>query len=1098
MSEEAKASIEGLRRRIRAHDVAYYVEAAPTVSDAEYDGLLHELKRLEAAHPEYASDDSPTTRVGAPVSGGLRRVAHPERMYSLDNAFGVEDVADFDERLRKLLSASDPLEYIVEPKVDGVSLEVHYVAGRLTLALTRGDGAIGEDVTASARTMRSLPLTLPEPLDIVVRGEVYIEGAALERVNVLRAAQGEALFANPRNAAAGSLRLLDPAEVAARPLRYLAYECLQPIAPSQSETLERLAALGLPVQPWVRRCHGYEEIGAAITALDETRAELPYETDGAVIKLNARALRQIAGATSRAPRWAIAFKYTAEQAYTTVRSIACDVGRTGALTPLAHLSPIPLSGTVVSRATLHNYKLLAERDIRPGDRVLVEKAGEIIPHILGVDLAARPPESQPVEEPTTCPACGSVPERAGDAVVLRCVNRACPGRLKALLWYVGRRGALDLEGLGRVLAEKLVDLGFVTKLDDLFFLAQHRDALVALEGLGALSVDRLLASIERAKADRSFEDALAALGIPHVGKVVATRIASALPNMQALADTEPDRLEVTLAEVHGVGPKIAQAVAHFMADEGHREVVRTLARLGIGAQRAPTVALSGPLAGLTFCVTGTLSESRKVVHERIVQAGGLIHDRVRRDTTYLVCGEGVGARKRESALSLGTKLLDEAGLRQLLAGDTVLGDTAPGDTVSGNTVPGETLTADSVMKAAVTADAVTTNTLTTNTLTTNAVTSDTVTEDAATEDLAPGDAATEDEPSLANTGGLLTASIALACGGLATLLVPAQLYAEDVAGTGLDSLGSRGGIYALVAVSLGFVLLTSFAKTSILLSLLRSAFGLAGIPSATLVTALALLLTVIAMRPLLGATIEQLEPKPEAASSTGNNATESVLERWQAFWRLNAHADKQAFAAELRTNLRAKTAASARDAAAQAPDGAAADRPDAGRPAAVRRDTGPQGAPPSASPAEAPLSDAKARSGLATNDAAPWRFSVRSPEFRQRAEASGRPNASGALNAPVAAAAVKGPLSGYLALFDGIWPDALAFILTELDEALRLGIWLLLPFLLLDISAALLVALLGWQGLTLATVTLPLKLLLFISVNGFTRLFDALIRGYTF
>ncbi len=1033
MSEEAKASIEELRRRIRAHDVAYYVEAAPSVSNAEYDGLLHELKVLEAAYPMYASDDSPTMRVGAPVSGGLRRVAHPERMYSLDNAFGVEDVADFDERLRKLLSVSGALEYIVEPKVDGVSLEVHYVAGRLSLALTRGDGAIGEDVTASARTMRSLPLTLPETLDIVVRGEVYIERTALERVNVRRAEQGEALFANPRNAAAGSLRLLDPAEVAERPLRFLAYECLQPIARSQSETLERLAVLGLPVQPWVRRCRGYEEIAAAITALDGIRAELPYETDGAVIKLDVRALRQVAGATSRAPRWAIAFKYTAEQGYTTVRSIACDVGRTGALTPLAHLSPIPLSGTVVSRATLHNYKLLAERDIRPGDRVLVEKAGEIIPHILGVDLAARPPESQPVKEPTTCPACGSVPERAGDAVVLRCLNRACPGRLKALLWYVGRRGALDLEGLGRVLAEKLVDLGFVTKLDDLFFLAQHRDALVALEGLGALSVDRLLASIERAKADRPFEDALAALGIPHVGKVAATRIASALPNMQALADTEPERLEVSLAEVHGVGPKIAQAVAHFMADEGHREVVRTLARLGIGAQRAATGGLSGALSGLTFCVTGTLSESRKVVHERIVQAGGMIHDRVRRDTTYLVCGEGVGARKRESALSLGTKLLDEAGLRQLLAGETVPSDTQPNGTV-------------------------------------------------------PADNVTEDEPPLASTGGLLTASLALACGGLATLLMPAQLYAEDVAGTGLDSLGSRGGIYALVAVSLGFVLLTSFAKTSILLSLLRSAFGLAGVPSATLVTALALLLTVIAMRPLLGATIEQLEPRPEAASSTRDNATESVLERWQAFWRLNAQPDKQAFAAELRTNLRAKAATRARDAAAQVPGGTAVDRPDADRP-----DAGPQ-----AKPAEAPPAGAEARSELAANDAAPWRFSARTPEFAQRAEASSRTHASEAPNAPFAAAAVKGPLSGYLALFDGIWPDALAFILTELDEALRLGIWLLLPFLLLDISAALLVALLGWQGLTLATVTLPLKLLLFVSVNGFTRLFDALIRGYTF
>ncbi|MDB4973577.1 MAG: ligase [Myxococcaceae bacterium] len=664
---QARARHEALSRELEQHLHAYHVLDAPTISDAEYDRLFRELLALEAAHPALVTPHSPTQRVGSAPLGTLPKVKRAVRMYSLDNAYDEADLRAFDERVRSGLGAEEDVRYVAEPKLDGASIEVVYEGGRLMLASTRGDGETGEDVTANIRTIRSLPLTIAHQPRLTLRGEVVIRREDLAQVNELRASRGEELFANPRNAAAGSLRLIDPKLTAERPLRVLFYDTVEPLAAAHHVTLERLAELGLPTHGRQRVCRGIDEVLAFIAEFEQARFGLPYDTDGVVIKLDELAERKNLGATTRFPRWATAYKFAAERKETVVLSIYAELGRTGNMTPVAELVPIKLSGTTVARASLHNLDYIAAKDVRVGDTVSVEKAGEIIPQVIAVNVALRPPNTESWRPPTVCPACATQLKRVEGEAALRCPNSACPGRLKAAVFYFTRRSGMDVDGLGRALIEQLVDASLLTSLADVFALKEHRAAILSLERVGEKSVDNLLASIERARTGRSFDRLLTALGIPLVGTVAARLVAERYGNLATLLQRDPPAVEADLGEIAGIGPKIASSVAAYVADPSQRATLERLLTLGVEAETVRVEKVSGPLTGSSFCVTGTLSEPREAIHAEILARGGEVHTAVKKGTTYLVAGDKVGKAKLEAAEKKGAQVIDEAKLRELLA-----------------------------------------------------------------------------------------------------------------------------------------------------------------------------------------------------------------------------------------------------------------------------------------------------------------------------------------------------------------------------------------------------------------------------------------------
>lgn len=663
----ARARHAALVAEINEHDHRYYVLDAPSIEDRDYDRLFRELRALEAEHPELCSPSSPTQRVGAAPRDGFVKVEHTQRMYSLDNAYAEGELNDFDRRIREGLRDDEVVRYVCEPKIDGASLEVIYRGGRLELAATRGDGAVGEDVTANVRTIRGLPLTIADTRELTLRGEVLIHRAELEAVNVKKRAAGDEPFANPRNAAAGSLRLLDPRLSAERPLRVLFYDLVERHFPTHAAMLEGLAEMGLPTHRRQKVCASLAEVLAYIQAFDAERRTLPYDTDGVVIKLDDLGQRDRLGFTARFPRWAIAYKYQAERAQTMVRSIVADVGRTGALTPVAELDPVQLSGTVVSRASLHNADYVRTKDVRVGDAVTIEKAGEIIPQVVEVNLALRPPSATPWEPPSSCPVCGTEAVQTEGEVALRCPNERCPGRLKAALFHFTRRGAMDVDGVGWVLVEQLVDTGLVRDLADLFALPSKRDALVALPRMAEKSADNVIAAVEEARTSRTLERLLVALGIPHVGTVAARAIAQRIGDLRAFVALDAEGARKALADLHGIGPKIADAVVDYIEDEGARLVLRKLVELGVTAEQPPAEApVEGPLSGRSFCVTGVLSQPREQIHEAIRKAGGEVHDRVKKGTTYLVAGAKVGQTKLDAARKHGAEVIDETKLAELL------------------------------------------------------------------------------------------------------------------------------------------------------------------------------------------------------------------------------------------------------------------------------------------------------------------------------------------------------------------------------------------------------------------------------------------------
>jgi len=650
------------------HDHRYYVLDDPEISDRDYDALYAELRALEAAHPELMTPDSPTQRVGAAPRADMKTVPHVVPMTSLDNTYGTDDLAEFVRRVMEGLPASAKPEFCVEPKLDGASIEILYRDGRLVSGSTRGDGLTGEDVTMNLRTMRSLPLTIDYQGPLTLRAEVVIYRRDLERINQERAQTGEPPFANPRNAASGSLRMLDPRVVARRGLRAFVWQVVEgkELAGSHSGALKRIGELGLPTHGKERLCTTETELFEAIAELDGGRRSFPYETDGAVIKVDDFTQQAILGTTAKFPRWAIAYKFGAEQATTRVNDIIVGVGRTGTLTPVAVLEPVQLSGTVVSRASLHNEQIIGQLDVRIGDRVMIEKAGEIIPQVVSVEHTARSGGEKPFAMPTHCPVCQTEVVRVPGEVAVRCPNPRCPEQVKGAIFHFSRRFAMDVDRLGEALIEQLVNASAVKDVADLYRL--DATTLESLERMGKKSAENVLKSITTSK-ERTLDRLLTGLGIEHVGQVAARQLAESVGSLGALLALDEAALVERVSAIAGFGPKLVESVRAYLGDPQSRELLERLAQFEVSRPMPVAApAAEGSLTGSSFCVTGVLSRRREDVHADIRAHGGEIHDKIKQGTTYLVTGEKVGKSKLDAAKKFGTKILTEAELAALLAG----------------------------------------------------------------------------------------------------------------------------------------------------------------------------------------------------------------------------------------------------------------------------------------------------------------------------------------------------------------------------------------------------------------------------------------------
>ncbi|MEN8182788.1 MAG: NAD-dependent DNA ligase LigA [Myxococcota bacterium] len=657
--------IEELGRHLRL----YHVEDAPEISDAAYDELFRELLDLERAHPELRRDDSPSQRIGAPPAEGFAPVRHDVPMLSLDNAMSRDELVGFDERVRRVLASDEPIEYLGEAKLDGAAIELVYREGQLEVGSTRGDGRVGEDVTANLRQVLSIPLRLspgarPVPERLSVRGEVVLPIRAFERLNRQREGRGLEPFANPRNAAAGSLRQLHDIDVARlRSLAFYAYAVARAPAgvTTQLETLELLGSWGLPVNPERQLCQDPTRAAAFHDALAARREKLPIEIDGTVFKVNRLDLQTELGALARAPRWAIAFKFPPQRRETRIEAIGVNVGRTGALTPVAKLRPVRVGGVTVSNASLHNEDEVARKDVRVGDTVVVQRAGDVIPQIVEVVRARRPAGTESYRMPRHCPVCGARAVRLEGEATTRCPNLDCPAQLKNNLLHVAGRGALDVDGLGEKLVDQLVDQGLVKQLSDVFEL--RAEQLEALERMGPRSAGNLVAALARAR-ETTLPRFLVALGIRHVGATVAEVLASRFGDLPPLLAASREEIEA----VEGVGPIIAESVESFFADERNRAEVERLRALGVVWKKAPPgPALGeGPLAGKSFVLTGTLPGlTREQAKERIERAGGRVTSSVSKKTDYLLSGESPGSKLRR-AEELGVAVIDEAELLRLV------------------------------------------------------------------------------------------------------------------------------------------------------------------------------------------------------------------------------------------------------------------------------------------------------------------------------------------------------------------------------------------------------------------------------------------------
>lgn len=671
MTESVEKRIQKLREEINKHDYYYYVLAQPLISDEEYDKLYKELEKLEAENPHLITPDSPTQRVGKDLTKEFKPVNHLVPMLSLANTYDEQDVYDFDRRVREGLPEGEKVEYVVEYKIDGASVSLRYTDGKLFTAATRGDGTVGEEITNNVKTIRAVPLKIKKPAgtkyklnDFEVRGEIYMNIADFEELNRRQAEKGEKLFANPRNSAAGTLKLQNPQIVASRKLNIFLYQLisLEDQFESQSENLELLKQMGFRVNPDYKVCKSIEEVLEVCKEFEAKRDLLEYEIDGAVIKVNSIRQQNILGSIAKSPRWAVAYKFKAKQAFTYVRDIVWQVGRTGAVTPVAELEPVKLAGSTISRATLHNYDEIKRKDIRIGDKVVIEKGGDVIPKVVAVITEERKKGSKPTLPPEKCPVCKSKLYKPEDEVALYCENPECPAQIKGRLIHFASRGAMDIEGLGEALIDLFVEKGFLKTFSDIYELKNHRDELIQIERLGEKSVDNLLNAIEKSKS-QPFEKVLFALGIRYVGAGVAQKLAEHFGSIDALIQADEDEI----LSVYEIGPSISRSVKQFFSDKHNLKLIEKLKKAGLrfsSEQKKPVK--DNFFKDKTFVLTGTLSSfSRDEAAARIKKLGGRTASAVSKNTDYVIAGEKAGS-KLDKAKSLGVKIMNEDEFLKLL------------------------------------------------------------------------------------------------------------------------------------------------------------------------------------------------------------------------------------------------------------------------------------------------------------------------------------------------------------------------------------------------------------------------------------------------
>ena len=655
MSDPAQSQIERLVHELNEHSYRYYVLGAPTISDQKFDRLLDELEELESGHPDLVLPDSPNRRIGSDLSRSFPTVRHVVSMLSLDNTYSEEELVEFDARLRRELPGED-LVYLVELKVDGVALSLTYENGLLVRGVTRGDGLQGEEITPNVRTIRSIPLRLREPVErCQIRGEVYLTRQNFEAINHQREQREEPLFANPRNTAAGSLKLQDPRLVAERGLSFFAYGLLTPgrVYDRHSESLNRLEGLGFSVNPERRQCNSIEEIVGYWRTWDRNRESLSYEIDGIVVKVDSLTQQDKLGATAKSPRWAFAYKFPARRVRTQLLKIALQVGRTGVVTPVAELEPVLLAGSTVSRATLHNAEELQRKDIRQGDTVILEKGGDVIPKVVSVVEADRPPDAQPFVFPKTCPVCNDDLVKDESEVAIRCVNSRCAAQLKGSIRHFASRAAMDIEGLGHALVDQLVDKELIQDVGDLYALDVGK--LTDLERMAEKSARNLMAGLKRSK-DRPFHNVLFALGIRHVGATVARTLADHFGSIGEIRKASSEDIEA----IHEIGGAIAESVHAYLKDKHNAAVIDKLGKAKLNlASEEPASTGPKPLDGKIVVITGSLTRwGRQQGQDAVRSAGGKPTSSVSKKTDLLVAGENAGSKK-EKAEQLGIEILTE-------------------------------------------------------------------------------------------------------------------------------------------------------------------------------------------------------------------------------------------------------------------------------------------------------------------------------------------------------------------------------------------------------------------------------------------------------